>query len=310
MTTYRMDNATPGVFLQRELEHILPRVFEKKYADIVYSKVLPVSNEVSEGAETYKYEIYDAVGEFDLIADYGDDLPTSDVKRGEITNTIRGFGGSFKYTTDEIRKAQMAQVSLEQRRADAVRESYERRCNLVGLFGYAGTGLKGFFNHPVVDKVVVTGNASDGWFDAASITPDQMLAILNEGITYQINSSNQVERPDTMLLPFSVYRKISVTPRSSVSDTTVLEYFLRTNPYITQVEPINELDPANSGGALSAPRIVIYKRDPGKLQFHIPMPLKFHPPQPINLAFKVPAEAKIAGTAIYYPKSITYVDKG
>lgn len=308
--TYRMDNATPGVFLQRQLEHILPRVFEKQYAEIPYSRVLPVSNEVPEGAETYKYEIYDAVGEFDLIADYGDDLPTSDVKRGEITNTIRGFGGSFKYTTDEIRKAQFANVSLEQRRADAVRESYERRANRTALFGYTGTGIKGFFNHPVVDKIVVTGSANDGWFDSSAATPDTMLAILNEGITYQVNASKMIEKPDTMLLPYSVYRKISITPRSTTSDTTVLEYFLRTNPYITQIEPINELDPANSGNALTAPRIVIYRRDPGKLQFHVPMPLKFHPPQPKNLAFSVPAEARFAGVALYYPKSVTYVDKG
>lgn len=308
--TYRMDNATPGVFLQRQLEHILPRVFEKQYAEIPYSRVLPVSNEVPEGAETYKYEIYDAVGEFDLIADYGDDLPTSDVQRGEITNTIRGFGGSFKYTTDEIRKAQFANVSLEQRRADAVRESYERRANRTALFGYTGTGIKGFFNHPVVDKIVVTGSANDGWFDSSAATPDTMLAILNEGITYQVNASKMIEKPDTMLLPYSVYRKISITPRSTTSDTTVLEYFLRTNPYITQIEPINELDPANSGNALTAPRIVIYRRDPGKLQFHVPMPLKFHPPQPKNLAFSVPAEARFAGVALYYPKSVTYVDKG
>lgn len=306
----RMDNASPGVFLQRELEHILPKVLEKQYADIPYSRLVPISNEVPEGAETFKYEIYDSVGDFDLIADYADDLPTSDIKRGEITQTIRSFAGSFKYTTEEIRKAQFAKVSLEQRKADAVRRAYEERANKTALFGYSGTGLRGFFNHPVVDKIVVTGSNSDGWFDGANTTTDQMLAILNEGITYQVNASKMIEKPDTMLVPYSVYRKISTTPRSSVSDTTVLEYFLRTNPYITQIEPINELDPANSGGALSAARIVIYKRSPEKLQFHIPMPLKFHPPQQRNLAYSVPAEAKLAGISLYYPKSVTYVDKG
>jgi hypothetical protein len=304
----RMDNAAPGIFLQRELEHILPKVFEKKYAEIPYSRILPVSNEVPEGADTYKYDIYDAVGEFDLVSDYANDLPTSDVKRGEITQNIRNFAGSFTYSTEEIRKAQFAKVSLEQRKADSVRDSYERRINQTALFGYPGTGLRGFFNHPIVDKIVVTGSANDSWFDGSAITPDQMLAILNEGITYQVNASKMVERPDTMLLPYSVYRKVSVTPRSTTSDTTVLEYFLRTNPYITQVEPINELDPAN--GPLTTPRIVVYKRDPDKLQFHVPMPLKFHPPQPKSLAWTVPAEAKIAGVALYYPKSVTYVDKG
>jgi hypothetical protein len=156
---------------------------------------------------------------------------------------------------------------------------------------------------------VVTGSSNDSWFDGAGITVDGMLAILNEGCTYQVNASKQVERPDTVLLPYSVYRKVSTQRLGEGSDTTVLEYFLRTNPYITQVEPINELDPDNSGGALTKPRMVVYKRDSGKLQFHVPMPLKFHPAQPRNLAWSVPAEAKLAGVALYYPKSITYVDK-
>jgi hypothetical protein len=307
--TFRLDNASPGAFLERELEYLLPKVLETKYAEIPYAKLVPVSEEVPEGAETYKYEIYDHVGEFGLLADYADDLPTSDVLRGEIINTIRGFGGSFKYTTEELRKAQFAGVSLEQRRVESVRKAYEQLANRLALFGQAGTGMKGMFNHPVVDKVVASGSASDGWFDAASVTPDLMLEILNAGITYQINSTRQVEQPDTMLVPYSVYRKISTTPRSTVSDTTVLEYFLRTNSYIKDVMPINELDPANSGGALSKERIVIYKRSPEKLQFHVPMPLKFHAPQQRNLAYMVPAEAKFAGVALYYPKSITYVDK-
>lgn len=308
----RLDTqAAAGVFLENELRQILPKVYEKLYPEYPYSRILPISNVVSEGAETYKYDLYDRVGEFELIADGADDLPTSDVKRGEVINTIRQYGGAFRYTTDEIRKAAFAKVSLEQRRANAVRAAYEERANRVALFGQAGTGLKGFFNHPAVDKLVITGSSSDGWFDAASITGDQMVAILNEAITYQGTLSKMIEKPDTLLVPYSVYRKITTTRiTSTVSDTTVLEFFLKTNGIITQVEPINELDPANSNGALAAQRMVAYKRSAEKLEFHIAMPLTFLPPQAVNLAFKVPAEAKFAGVALYYPKSVTYIDKG
>jgi hypothetical protein len=310
MATRLDTQAAAGVFLQNELRHILPKVFEKEYPEYPYSRILPISNEVPEGADTYKYDLFDRVGDFDLVSDAGDDLPTSDVKRGEVVNNIRQYGGGFRYTTDEIRKAAFAKISLEQRRANATRASYEERANKVALFGQAGTGLKGFFNHPAVDKLVMTGSNSDGWFDAANITGDQMVAILNEGVTYQGNSTKMVEKPDTYLVPFSVYRKISTTRIGSNSDTTVLDFFLKTNGTIKQVEPINELDTANSFGNLSASRMVLYNRSSEKLEFHISMPLTFLPPQPINLAFKVPAEAKFAGVALYYPKSVTYVDKG
>lgn len=312
MPTFRLDaQAAAGAFLENELRHILPKVFEKLYPEYPYSRILPISNEVPEGAETYKYDLWDRVGDFDLIADGGDDLPTSDVKRGEVVNNIRQYGGSFRYTTDEIRKAAYAKVSLEQRRASAVRAAYEERANRVALFGQPGTGLKGFFNHPAVDRLTITGSATDGWFDAANISGDQMVQILNEGITYQGTFTRMIEKPDTLLLPYSVYRKVTTTRlNNSVSDKTVLQFFLETNGIITQVEPINELDPANSFGVLSQPRMVLYKRSSEKLEFHIPMPLTFLPPQPTNLAFKVPAEAKFAGVALYYPKSVTYVDKG
>lgn len=302
--------AAAGAFLENELRYSLPKAYEKQYPELCYSRIIPIANDVPEGADTYKYDLWDRVGDFDLIADGSDDLPTSDVKRGEVVNNIRQFGGGFKYTTDEIRKAQMSGVSLEQRRVDAVRRAYEERAHRTALFGYPGTGLKGFFNHPAVDRLVVSGTATDGWFDAASITPDQMVALLNEGVTYQGNLSGMLEVPDTLLLPYTDYRRIVTTRLGTNSDTTVLEFFLKTNGAIKNVEPINELEPGKSFGSLTAKRMVVYKRDPEKVEFKISMPLTFLPPQPINLAFRVPAEAKFAGIAAYFPKSITYVDKG
>jgi hypothetical protein len=302
--------AAAGAFLQQELRHKLARAYEKEYPEIVYSKILPVSFEVPEGAETYTYDLWDRVGEMDLISDSGDDLPTSDVKRGEVINQIRQYGTSFRYTTEEIRKAQFANISLDQRKADAARSAYEERANRVALFGQAGTGLKGFFNHPAVDRLVITGSATDGWFDAANITPDQMVAILNEPITYQGNVSNQVEAADTLLLPYTDHRKVATTKMGTNDSMTVLDFFLKCNPQIKRVMAINELDPSKSFGNLSAKRMVLYKYSEEKVKFMISMALKFLPPQPVNLAFKVPAEAKFAGVAAFFPKSITYVDKG
>lgn len=302
--------AAAGAFLENELRQKLVKSLEKLYPEYHYARIVPVSFELDPGAETYRYDLFDRVGDFDLVADAADDLPLSDVKRGEVINSIRQFGGGTKYTTDEVRKAQFSGIPLQQRRIDAMRMAYEERMHRTCLFGYAGTGLKGFFNHPAVDRLVVTGTATDGWFDAPSITPDQMNSLLNEGVTYQGNLTGMVETPDSLLLPYTDWRRISSTPRSSNSDTTVLEFFLKTNGTIKNVEPINELDLGKSFGNLTAKRMIYYKRDPSKLEFHISMPLSLLPPEPRNLAFIVNGESKTGGFAPYYPKSITYVDKG
>lgn len=300
MSDFRMDEA--GLFLERQLEFIRPQVFEVTYADIKYPTLLPVTSEAGQGAQTFTYRIMDSTGEFKLIADAADDLPRADISQVEKSINIRSFGGSFGYTVQELRAAQMANISLEQRRASAVRRAYEEKVEAVAMFGESSVNLAGFFNNATVDII-----AADRWFtgSTASGTAQDMLELLNYGVSAIINASNMKEQPDTILLAYEDYNKVSTTRNSDSSDVTVLEYFLRTNPYIRNVEPINQLDKDNS--VLNTNRMVVYKRDPEKVQLHIPQPLELFPPQQRGLEFIVPAHARVGGVAIYYPKSVIYV---
>ena len=94
---------------------------------------------------------------------------------------------------------------------------------------------------------------------------------------------------------------------SGAAAAIVMEFFLRTNPYIRSIEPINELEAAKS--SLTKDRIICYDRSPEKVQLHIPRTLEFLPPVRNNLEFSVAAHARIGGVALYYPKSVLYVEK-
>jgi hypothetical protein len=301
MSDFRMDEA--GLFLERQLEYIRPQVFEVQYADIKYPTILPVTSEAGPGAQTFTFRIMDSTGEFKLIADAADDLPRADISQVEKSINIRSFGGSFGYTVQELRAAQMANIALEQRRAAAVRRAYEEKVEEVAMFGESAVSLAGFFNNATVDVV-----SADKWFTgttATGTTAQDMLELLNYGVSAIINGSKMKEQPDTILMAYEDYNKVSTTRNSDSSDVTVLEYFLRTNPYIRNVEPINQLDADNS--ELSTNRMVVYKRDPEKVQLHIPQPLELFPPQQRGLEFIVPAHARVGGVALYYPKSVIYV---
>lgn len=292
-------NDEVGIFLARELETILARSFEVEYADIKYSQLIPISTEIGPGADSYTYRVFDKQGSMKIIQDKAQDLPRADVLRKEVTHNVRSLGASFAYTIQETRAAAMVpNMNLEQRRANAVRRAYEEKVQEIAYFGDVATGLKGFFNNDQVDKIV-----PDKWFTDAGITTDEMLQLLNEPATRLVEGSNMKEQPNTMLIPYEVYRIISTTPRSSTSDTTVMEFFLRTNPMITSIEPINELEADKSGGNLTKDRIVTYDRSPDKLQLHIPQPLEFLPPIRQALEFTVASHARIGGCAVYYPKS-------
>jgi hypothetical protein len=304
MTT-EIRNDEVGLFLARELETILARAFEVEYADIKYSSVIPVSSEVGNGADSFTYRVFDKQGSMKVIGDKAKDLPRADVLRKEVTHPVRSLGSSFAYTVQETRSAAMVPgMNLEQRRANAVRRAYEEKVQEIAYFGDSPSGMKGFFNNNQVDKLV-----PDHWFDTVDITTDEMLQLLNEPATRIVQNSNMKEMPNTMLVPYNVYRIISTTPRSTTSDTTVMEFFLRTNPMITAIEPINELEAGKSGGALSKDRVICYDRSPDKLQLHLPQPLEFFPPVRNELEFTVAAHARVGGLALYYPKSAIVLEK-
>ena len=193
-------------------------------------------------------------------------------------------------------------MNLETRRAAALRRAAEEAVNDIALFGDGPSGMKGFLNSDQVDKTV-----PNKWFDGASTTTDEMLEILNEAPTRIVQNSNMKETPNTMLVDYNTYRIISTTARSASSDETVLSFFLKTNPFIRSVEPINELSAGNS--VLSKDRLVCYDRSPEKLQLHIPRTLELLPPERKGLEYSVAGHMRIGGTAIYYPKSVLYVEK-
>jgi hypothetical protein len=294
-----------GLFLARELETILSRVFEVTYADIKYSMLFPISSEVGNGADSYTYRVFDKQGSMKIIGDRAQDLPRADVLRKEVTHPVRSIGGSFAYTVQETRAAAMVPgMNLEQRRANAVRRAYEEKMQQIAYFGEPAAEMKGFFNNDQIDKIV-----PDKWFDTSGVTTDEMLELLNEVPTRLVQNSNMKEMPDTMLVPYNVYRIISTRPRSTQSDTTVMEFFLRTNPMIRSIEPINELEATKSGSFLSKDRIMVYNRVPDKLQLHIPQPLEFFPPERRGLEYSVAAHARVGGLALYYPKSAMVLEK-
>ncbi len=294
-------NDDVGLFLSRELETILSRVLEVQYADLKYAQILPVSTEVAESSESYTYRVFDAQGKMQVIQDKASDLPRADILRKEVTLPVRSLGGSFAYSVQEVRAAAAVPgMNLETRRAAALRRASEEAVNEIALFGNTPSGMKGFLNSDQIDKVV-----PNKWFD--NCTTDEMLEVLNEAPTRIVQGSNQRETPNTMLVPYDVYRVISTTARSASSDETVLSFFLKTNPFIRSIEPINELAAANS--VLSKDRIVCYDRSPEKLQLHIPRTLELLPPERKGLEYSVAGHMRVGGTAIYYPKSVLYVEK-
>ena len=303
-------DSNESMFLQRQLDYIKQQTYDIKYAELKSRKLIPVSSEADPGAENIFYRQYDQSGIAKIISNYADDLPDADVTGKEFSTPVRTLGASYKYNIQEMRAAVYGNVPLEQRRANAARRAIAQKENGLAFLGDANSGLVGFFTAPNVTSVTIPATGSGTTTQWVNKTPDQILFDMNLVANTVVSVSLGVENPDTMLLPLSQFNYVASTARSDFSDKTILNYFLENNPYIKQVEWVNELKGAGASGSGAGPydRMYAYRRSPEVLTMEIPSDFEQLELEIRNLVYKVPCIERFGGILVYYPLAIAFGD--
>ena len=142
----------------------------------------------------------------------------------------------------------------------------------------------------------------------STATAEQILADMFKQDAALVTASKEVFVPDTRLVDIATYNLHANKRVTTTGDThtTVLEAYLRTSPWITEVISWNKLATANAAG--NGPRTIVYKRDPEVLTLEIPQEFEQFQPQAKNMVFQVACHARIGGVIIYYPIGINYMD--
>jgi hypothetical protein len=300
-------------FFARELEHIKARSYDVQYPEYKATKLIPVSTEAGPGAESITYQQFDSVGMAKVIADYADDLPRADVVGKEYTSRVRSIGGSYGYSVQEIRAAQMAGRPLVQRKANAARKAIEQVTDDLAWFGDETHGIKGLLTNPNITRVAADDTGEGGATEWSTKSATNILKDLNDLVNGMLALTNGIEVPDTLLLPIAQYSLINTLNAGLGNDTTVLQYFLRNQPSITRVEWVSKLATAGQGieeDSISSggPVAVLYRYSPDKLTLELPQPFEQFPAQERNLEFVVPCHARHGGVIVYYPLSISIME--
>lgn len=289
------------IFFTRQLEFLKAKSYDVKYAELKARTLLPVSFEAGPGAETIRYEQFQNSGIAKVIANYADDLPRADIKGKEFIASVKSLGSSYGYSMQEIRAARYAGKPLEQRRANAAKRAIAQAENTIAWFGNTDYNLQGFLSNPNIGAYTLPADGTGASTTLLSKTADQILRDLNGMVNQVFSVTKGVERPDTLLLPLTQFAYISSTARSQYSDRTIAEYFLENNPFIKNLDWLNELKGAGAGGTDIA---VAYVKDPDHLTLEIPQDFEQLNVQEKGLEYVVPCHQRIGGVIMYYPLSV------
>jgi hypothetical protein len=302
-------------FFQLQLTYIQRQQLEIKHKPLRAAQFIPVSSEAPPGAESIKIRYFDIVGEAKWVADYASDFPAANTYGSEKTFNIEGLGSSYTYSIQEIRRAQMAGIPLDQRSAMAAERAINEKIDTVAWLGDASVGMYGLLKYPgsTTYTVPATGTGSSTLWSTK--TPDQIIADVTGMLTAVHVATNGKERPTTLLLPLVEYNRLAGLRTGPYNDKTVLAYLKENLALIglREIEWINEsVGIGTTGnipaGQLASNRAVVYVKDPEHLRLELPISFESFAPQLEGMVYKILCYARTAGVIAYYAPAICVAD--
>lgn len=290
-------DSAESIFFQRELEHIIPEMFEFQYAKINARSLFPIDRSAGGSVKTITWRQFTKFGQASIIADYADDINIVNADGEEFTTNVRGLATAAQWSLEEIRAAQSEGRPLDRMGAEAAREAMLREENRVVFNGDAAFGLQGLASASTAIPQNPLPNG--GWL--APALPADILADLNFCVNTVVETTGDMETPSRLLLPTAFYNRAFETQASPGTDTTILNYFLGNNPYIREVVPVRELATLGAGGT---PVMIAYTPDPSKIRLQVPLDIEQLAPQEHNMTTQVIWHMRIGGLTVHKPASL------
>lgn len=298
-------------FMERSMLYVLQNTYDTKQQELRASKFFAISREVDPGADKFSYQGFTMYGTAKAISDYAEDFPRADVYGEEKFGTIKGFGVSYGWSVQELRRNALAARTtgrdprLSDRKAMSARRAADEVVNTAAFNGYKKLGIPGFINFPGITMAVNPPSASAGNpTDLASKTPDEIIKTFSAGFNAVSVPTNGRETPNTVMLPLEQFNTLRHT-RLTDTGVSVLSYLRDNFPEITLFDWAQELAGAGAGGT---DRMMIYDRNPLNVELHLPLPFTAYTAQVKNLEWVIPCEVRTGGVIVYYPLSVAYMD--
>lgn len=307
-------------FVQGQAYRINQRVYEARYPDFDFGRLIYVNTEGPEWSPGVMTYTSDSSGQAKWQSAYAKDVPLADVSQDSQQRQHRLAAIGYQFNVEEVNATMgFPGASLPDRRARAARKAYNQFMYDLTLTGDTEKGLGGLTNYAGVPTSVAPADgeaSSTFWVDENGVgmkTPAQIVRDINIGIQGVSLQTSQIAMADTVLLPNEALNYIAATPYSPTTMETILSFVQRNNLYtLTTGQPltiraVNELSTGAEDGVSG--RMVAYRNDENEVQLHLPMPHRFlnvYQDGPLN--FAVPGIFRTGGVEIMSVEAFRYVD--
>ncbi|MGL5582260.1 MAG: major capsid family protein [Cetobacterium sp.] len=305
-------DADGGVaFYISQLAQLETTLYAVPYADITYLEDVPVVAGLPEYATHWNYRSYDGVTMGKFIGANAKDLPRV-AQSAKLHQVELGYAGvECHYTLDELRTTAAMNMPIDSMQSELAYRGSEEHSQRIAYFGDADRNMDGLFNNPNVTKT----SASKSY---TTMTGQELFDMVNDAIFAVIKASKRYHTPNTVLMFPELWKKMTSTRMTDLSERSVMQYFMENNAYTLMTGnainvkvrfQLNAAELAANGVQNnSKDRFMVYDKSDRNLALAKPIPFRMLAPQLEGLGVTVPCEYKISGAEIRYPLSAAYID--
>lgn len=243
-----------------ELTHVFSEVIKQAMPELQFAdgQFAPFITDVPLGKKTFEYHMLSYAGHAEVLNTYAwRQLPRVTVAGDLKTGRVHRFGCCWSITEDDELANKHTSIDLPTELGVASKRAHMERWDKDFAFGNAVLDLTGFLNHPnvpIIDAPVGVSTSSLWKLKTA----EEIISDLKILLRYLPGITNEIEKPNTVLMAPDEMTEVTTRKMSTSSDTTIFEFIQKAFRGITFKE-CNACAASASYGNLSSNILFAYK---------------------------------------------------
>lgn len=298
-------NDTSTALFSEQLEHLLAKMYDRRYPANRAREFLPMASGIPSGAETVASIGFDLHGKATLLSSYGEDVRRVAIDAKKSIWPIIGVAAAWALTVQQARASAMAGVPIDSKGLMAAKRVIENAIDALLTVGDADRGILGFVNQTTGSGGVTLKVAGDADFTALWHSTATAAEILNDiAVMVDAIEGTELFTPTDLVIDTTSYHRMRNLFVVTGSPVTVLdqireEFGLRVNRW-------RKLNLANAAG--NAPRAILYEKSDEVVEGIVSQEPEQLPSIWTGLGWQTIMHARCGGVKLENTAGIIYAD--
>lgn len=299
LVSTRLDSASAFWFVE-EITGRIPETFKTLYGELGASKFIPFCNYASITDRVVKFRIVDGVGRPEFVArDRDTETNFVDAVSREEEYKLYSNKLTLDFEQHDIDLSRSTGRSLLDFKYELVAESHAQATNQLMLFGNNAPYIRGWVDHPEIDKSSVAPGES-GSTNWDQKTPQEIINDISFTIRDVALETGGRHIIDTIALPYDKWHKLNSTYRTQNSNETLMQSLMSLYPklridYLMEIE--NKFDNNTKQG------FIAYQNNSRYFGYELSQPYWSPIRETGDWSWKTSLYFKHGGIVLIYPKS-------